>query len=188
MALLPLPMRGFLASSFRVGDKVVYPNHGVGIIEQIALRSNGFTTERYYLLSIRSSALKVTVPCQNATAVGLRGLVCKDEMDRILIFLAQAGGSNNADWKERYREHMDKMKAGTLMEVAEVLKSLLVLHQQKELSVRERKTMERARYLLVNEMAQAKQCDELSVEDMVLAALLKADLRFPDVIGDEGAA
>jgi CarD family transcriptional regulator len=83
---------------------------------------------------------------------------------------------------------MDKMKAGTLMEVAEVLKSLLVLHQQKELSVRERKTLERARYLLVNEMAQAKMCDELLVEDQVLAALLKAELKFPDVIGDEGAA
>lgn len=181
-------MRGILPSSFRVGDKVVYPNHGVGIIEQIALRSNGFTTERYYLLNIRSSALKVTVPCQNANAVGLRGLVGKDEMERILSFLGQAGESNNADWKERYREHMDKMKAGTLMEVAEVLKSLLVLHQQKELSVRERKTLERARYLLVNEMAQAKACDEMSVEDTVLAALLKAELKFPDVIGDEGAA
>ncbi len=181
-------MRGILASSFRVGDKVVYPNHGVGVIEQIALRSNGFTTERYYLLSIRSSSLKVTVPCQNATAVGLRGLVDKGEMDRILVFLAQAGESKNADWKERYREHMDKMKAGTLMEVAEVLKSLLVLHQTKELSVRERKTLERARYLLVNEMAQAMLCDELTVEDLVLGALSKSELKFPDVIGDEGAA
>lgn len=181
-------MRGILASGFRVGDKVVYPNHGVGIIEQIALRSNGFTTERYYLLNIRSSSLKVTVPCQNATAVGLRGLVSKGEMERILAFLGQAGESNSADWKERYREHMDKMKAGSLMEVAEVLKSLLVLNQTKELSVRERKTLARARYLLINEMAQAKQCDELIVEDLVMDALNKAELKFPDVIGDEGAA
>jgi len=160
----------------------------VGVIEQIALRSNGFTTERYYLLNIRSSSLKVQVPCQNATAVGLRGLVDKAEMDRILVFLAQAGESKNADWKERYREHMDKMKAGTLMEVAEVLKSLLVLHQTKELSVRERKTLDRARYLLINEMAQAKMCDENSVEAQVLEALTEAQLKFPDVIGDEGAA
>jgi CarD family transcriptional regulator len=181
-------MRGIPGSNFRVGDKVVYPNHGVGVIEQISLRSNGFVTERFYLLNIRSSSLKVQVPCQNAAAVGLRGLVADEEMERILRFLSQAGESKNADWKERYREHMDKMKAGTLMEVAEVLKSLLVLHQQKELSVRERKTLERARYLLVNEMAQAKMCDELSVEDTVLAALLKADLKFPDVIGDEGVA
>ncbi len=118
-------MRGILGSSFRIGDKVVYPNHGVGVIEQVALRSNGFITERYYLLNIRASNLKVQVPCQNATAVGLRGLVCEDEMVRILRFLSQNGENKNADWKERYREHMDKMKAGTLMEVAEVLKSLL---------------------------------------------------------------
>jgi CarD family transcriptional regulator len=181
-------MRGILGSSFRIGDKVVYPNHGVGIIEQVALRSNGFITERYYLLNIRASNLKVTVPCQNATAVGLRGLVCEDEMVRILKFLSQNGENKNADWKERYREHMDKMKAGTLMEVAEVLKSLLLLHREKELSVRERKLLERARYLLVNEMSQAKGCTENDIDDLILTALAKAKLRFPDIIGDEGAA
>jgi CarD family transcriptional regulator len=181
-------MRGLAVTTFKIGDKVVYPNHGVGVIEQIAMRSNGFMTERYYLLNIKASSLKVTVPCQNATAVGLRGLVAFDEMDRILKFLAESGGYKNADWKERFREHADKMKAGTLMEVAEVLKSLLVLNQEKPLSVRERKMLERARYLLVNEMSQAKMCDENTVDSLLMDSLTKANLKFPDVIGDEGAA
>ncbi len=181
-------MKGILPKSFQIGDKVVYPNHGVGVIEQISMRSNGFLTQRYYLLSIRSSSLKVTVPCENAAAVGLRGLVRQEEIVRILKFLSQTGEAKNADWKERYREHTDKMKAGTLMEVAEVMKSLLVLHREKELSVRERKMLERARYLLVNEMSQAKECSESDIDEMLLLSLTKAKLSFPDVVGDEGAA
>lgn len=181
-------MKGLLPNAFAVGDKVVYPNHGVGIIEQVAMRSNGFQTQRFYLLNIRSSSLKVTVPCENAAAVGLRKLVAAEEILRIFSFLGQAGIPKTADWKERYREHTDKMKAGSLMEVAEVMKSLLVLHQSKELSVRERKMLERARYLLVNEIAQSRGSAENDIDEMLLAALGQAELNFPDVIGDEGHA
>ncbi|HEY0794620.1 MAG TPA: CarD family transcriptional regulator [Acidisarcina sp.] len=175
-------MRSF--PNFQVGDKVVYPNHGIGIVDQISTRSNGFMVERFYQLTIKSSSMKVTVPCGNATNVGLRRVVKQDEVERILCFLGEGLCDANADWKERYREHCDKMKAGSLMEVAEVLKSLLVLNQKKSLGLREQKMLEKARYLLVNEIVQATGASEPGTDDALLAALERAGLKFPDIIGE----
>ena len=170
--------------NFQVGDKVVYPNHGIGVVDQISTRSNGFMIERFYLLTIKSSSMKVMVPCGNARNVGLRSVVTQDEVERILCFLGEGLCSSNADWKERYREHCDKMKAGSLMEVAEVLKSLLVLNQKKSLGLREQKMLEKARYLLVNEIVQATGASEPGTDDALLEALERAGLRFPDIIGE----
>jgi CarD family transcriptional regulator len=170
--------------SFQVGDKVVYPNHGIGIVDQIATRTNGFQVERFYLLTIKASALKVMVPCSNATSVGLRSVVTQGEVERILCFLSDGNCSSNADWKERYREHCEKMKAGSLMEVAEVLKSLLVLNQKKPLGFREQKMLEKARYLLVNEIVQATGATENGTDEALLESLAKAGLKFPDIIGE----
>jgi CarD family transcriptional regulator len=170
--------------NFQVGDKVVYPNHGIGIVDQISTRTIGFQIERFYLLTIKASSLKVMVPCGNAGQVGLRSMVKQDEVDGIFHFLSEGVCSSNADWKERYREHLEKMRAGSLMEVAEVLKSLLVLHQKKALGFREQKMLEKARYLLVNEMAQATGQDDNAIDEDVLASLAKSGLRFPDITGE----
>jgi CarD family transcriptional regulator len=173
-----------LLRSFQVGDKVVYPNHGIGVVDQIATRTDGFQVQRFYMLTIKSSALKVMVPCTNANSVGLRSVVRQDEVERILCFLRDDNCTSNADWKERYREHCEKMKAGSLMEVAEVLKSLLVLNQNKTLGFREQKMLEKARYLLVNEIAQATGVNEMLIDENLLTALSKAGLKFPDIAGE----
>lgn len=170
--------------SFQVGDKVVYPNHGIGIVDQIATRTNGFQVERFYMLTIKSSALKVMVPCGNVLTVGLRRVVRQEEVDSIFAFLGDDQCNSNADWKERYREHCEKMKAGSLMEVAEVLKSLLVLNKKKTLGFREQKMLEKARYLLVNEITQAMGGDETAVDDELIASLERAELKFPDIVGE----
>jgi CarD family transcriptional regulator len=88
--------------------------------------------------------------------------------------------ANNTDWKDRFKENSDKMRTGSLLEVAAVLKSLLVLAQSKPLSFREKKMLERARYLLVSELAMAKNWEEFQVEQMLSKALSKARLRFPE--------
>jgi CarD family transcriptional regulator len=170
--------------SFQVGDKVVYPNHGIGIVDQIATRTNGFQVERFYMLTIKASSLKVMVPCGNVLTVGLRRVVQQQEVDSIYAFLGDDNLSSNADWKERYREHCEKMKAGSLMEVAEVLKSLLVLNKKKALGFREQKMLEKARYLLVNEISQATGGNESAVDDIVVVSLERAGLKFPDIIGE----
>jgi CarD family transcriptional regulator len=166
--------------SFHIGDKVVYPNHGVGIIEQISSRTIGATVEKFYLLKIKSSSLKVMVPFHNVTTVGLRRVVRNGEIQKILDFLTDGECNNNADWKYRFKENSERMRTGSLLDVAAVLKSLLVLNQSKPLSFREKKMLERARYLLVSELSLAKNLDEEHVEELLNRALSKSRLRFPE--------
>ena len=166
--------------SFSIGDKVVYPNHGVGVIEQISSRTIGSQIERFYLLKIKASSLKVMVPFHNVDSVGLRKVVRNGEVQKILDFLTDGKCENHADWKYRFKENSDKMRTGTLIDVAIVLKGLLLLAQEKALSFREKKMLERARYLLVSELAMSKSCDEPEVEDMLNKALAKCKLRFPE--------
>jgi CarD family transcriptional regulator len=170
--------------SFRVGDKVVYPNHGVGVIEQISSRTIGANVEKFYLLNIKSSSLKVMVPFQNAGNVGLRRVIRNGEVQKILDYLTSGKCDNHNDWKYRFKENSDKMRTGSLLEVACVLKSLLMLGQNKPLSFREKKMLERARYLLVSELALAKNLDEGEVEQMLTKALSRSKLKFPEVTAE----
>ena len=173
--------------NFHIGDKVVYPNHGVGVIEQISSRTIGETVEKFYLLKIKSSSLKikasslkVMVPFHNVNTVGLRRVVKNGEIQKIVDFLMDGECDNNADWKYRFKENSERMRTGSLLEVAAVLKGLLLLNQSKPLSFREKKMLERARYLLVSELAMAKNTEEVQIEEMLSKALAKSKLRFPE--------
>jgi CarD family transcriptional regulator len=166
--------------TFHIGDKVVYPNHGVGVIEQIASRSTGPTVERFYLLHIKASSLKVMVPCNNVGSVGMRRVVRNGEIQKVLDLLSLTENGSNADWKDRFKENSDRMRTGSLMEVAGVLKNLIALHAAKPLSFREKKMLERARYLLVSELALARNCEEDKIEEILTATLAKCNLRFPE--------
>jgi CarD family transcriptional regulator len=165
---------------FSVGEKVVYPNHGVGIIEQISSRTIGSSVERFYLLRIRSSSLKVMVPFHNAEAVGLRRIVKHAEAQQILDYLADGKCESSTDWKNRFKENSDKMRTGSLLDVAVVLKGLLILAASKPLSFREKKMLERARFLLVTEMAMALGGDEEEAEEELRKALSRCKLRWPE--------
>ena len=114
------------------------------------------------------------------TRVGLRRVVRNGEVQRILDFLTDGKCENHADWKYRFKENSDKMRTGSLLDVAEVLKGLLLLAQGKALSFREKKMLERARYLLVSELAMSRNCEETDVEDLLNKALGKCKLRFPE--------
>jgi len=167
-------------ANFHIGDRVVYPNHGVGIIEQIGSRSIGATIERYYLLNIKASSLKVMVPCHNAASVGLRRVVRNGEVQKVLDLLSISENGSNGDWKDRFKENSERMRTGSLLEVAGVLKSLIALHQSKPLSFREKKMLERARYLLVSELALARNCEEAKIEELLTLTMAKCNLRFPE--------
>ncbi len=166
--------------NFHIGDKVVYPNHGVGIIEQISSRTIGASVEKFYLLKIKSSSLKVMVPFHNVDMVGLRRVVKNGEIQKIIDFLTEGECDNNADWKYRFKENSERMRTGSLLEVAAVLKGLLLLNQSKPLSFREKKMLERARYLLVSELAMARNVEESQIEEVLSLALAKCKLRFPE--------
>src|SRR5579871_57494 len=170
--------------NFQIGDKVVYPNHGVGVIEQISSRTIGVDVQKFYLLKIKASSLKVEVPFNNVGSVGLRPVVKTGEVTKILNFLMDGKCDNHTDWKYRFKENSDKMRTGSLLEVAVVLKSLLLLAQTKPLSFREKKMLERARYLLVTELAMARNEEEAEVEDVLNKALSECKLKCPEVTAD----
>ena len=168
--------------SFRIGDKVVYPNHGVGVIEQISSKTVGAIVEKFYHLRFKASSLRVEIPFRNIGAVGLRRVIRNGEVQKIVDFLLDGKCENHADWKYRFKENSERMRTGSLLDVAGVLKGLLVLNQSKPLSFREKKMLERARFLLVSEMALAKNVEEPEVEDLLTRALAKSKLRFPEIL------
>jgi CarD family transcriptional regulator len=120
------------------------------------------------------------VPFHNVGNVGLRRVVKNGEIQKILDFLTDGECLNNGDWKDRFKENSEKMRTGSLLDVAAVLKGLLLLHQAKPLSFREKKMLERARYLLVSELAMAKNLEETAIEDLLSKALAKCKLHLPE--------
>ena len=164
---------------FNVGDKVVYPNHGVGIIEQISYGMVDGRTETYYMLRITSSSLKVMIPRSNADAVGLRPVIRNVETTKVLGFIEKGKFNSHHDWKHRFKENSDRMRTGSLIEVAAVLKSLVALSRTKPLSFREKKMLERAKYLLVTELATARNTTAANMETTLVKSLAKARLRMP---------
>lgn len=164
---------------FQIGEKVVYPNYGVGTIENISIRSFGSRTERFYLLRLNSGGTTVLVPFSHVEEVGLRKVTRNGEVGRVLSFLAQGVCRCNGDWKNRYKENCEKMRTGGLLQVAEVLKSLLVLQLSKPLSFREKKMLDRARQLLVAELAISRGITEAEAVEMIQKALAKASLALP---------
>ncbi len=166
---------------FHIGDKVVYPNHGVGVVEQIASLTVGSQVERFYVLSIAASNLKVRIPFHNVGNVGIRPVVRNGEVQKIVEYLSSGECISAADWKDRFRENSERMRTGSLSDVAAVLKGLLTLAQEKSLSFREKKMLERARYLLVSEIAISRNCPEHTIEEALTKALTKCNLRLPEI-------
>lgn len=164
---------------FKIGEKVVYPNHGVGIIEQINYGVLNGRTEKYYMLRIASSGLKVMVPQMNALSVGLRPVIRSGETIKVLGFLEKGKFNSHHDWKHRFKENSERMRTGALIEVAAVLKSLVSLSRSKPLSFREKKMLERAKFLLVSELATARNTSQENMEGALIKSLAKAHLQMP---------
>lgn len=164
---------------FKVGEKVVYPNHGVGVIEQIAHNNFNGQADRYYLVRILSNGLKVTVPCTNAECVGLRRTIKPAEVQGVLRCLENGKIKSYRDWKSRFKQNSERMRTGSLYEVAEVFKSLVALSEKKVLSFREKKMLERCRHLLVAELALVRNVSETTIEQVLEKALSKSRLHLP---------
>jgi len=167
------------AMDYKIGDKVVYPNHGVGMIEQVSYGVLNGRTERYYMIRVVSSGLRVMVPQSNADVVGLRPVIRTNDTTKVLGFLEKGKLNCHHDWKHRFKENSERMRTGSLLEVAVVLKSLVSLSRSKPLSFREKKMLERAKYLLVSEMATARNMTSETAETLVVKSLAKAKLQFP---------
>ena len=158
--------------TFRVGQKVVYPNHGVSLVEKIeAGQMDDGVEQLYFHLRLLSNNSKVMVPKANLDLVGLRPLCHTRDVRALFDILEDGNIDTYKDWKGRYKQNLDKMKTGRLTEVAEVLKNLRLVSQRKSLSFREKKMYERAKYFIVSEVAHVKDILEREAEDLVEQAL-----------------
>ena len=149
---------------FKIGDKVVYPNHGLGIIEQIEKRATGDRMEEFLTLRIVANDSTVMVPRSNTTSVGLRRVVTRKEVEEVFDVLKDTKITLYDDWKGRFQENSDKMRTGSITEVARVFKSLSHLALQKNLSYRERRMLDKAKYLIVSEIAEVERLPTDQVE------------------------
>lgn len=165
--------------SFQVGEKVVYPNQGVGVVEQISTRNLTGQNEVFYLLRLNSSSLRVMVPTSNVENVGLRRVAKGREVQAVFGYLEKGRTKLPSDWKNRFKENSEKMRNGSLQQVSEVFKSLLILNQAKPLSFREKKMLDRSWGLLVDETAVARGLGRPDAEALLVKALSKSNLRVP---------
>src|ERR1700761_5428673 len=165
--------------TFQVGEKVVYPNHGVGTIENISSRSFGTQQERFYLLRLSPNRMTVMVPFSHVEDVGLRKVTKCSEINRVLTFLAAGRPCCAQDWKDRFKENSDRMKGGSLLEIAEVFKALVQIQSTKPLSFREKKMLERSRSMLILETSVARSVSEPEAVNLIAKALAKTALPMP---------
>ncbi|NCN41518.1 CarD family transcriptional regulator [bacterium] len=157
-------------SSFKVGDNAVYPGHGVGKIKAIEAKEILGTNHTFYSIEIIESGMKIMVPTNNTEAVGLRPIISDEEADKVLSILKETDVKiDNQTWNRRYREYMEKIKTGSVYEIAEVLRDLFLLKVDKELSFGERKMLDTARGLLLRELSLAKGREQLEAQEEVKA-------------------
>ncbi len=160
--------RSMLNPEFKVGDVAVYPAHGVGKVSSIEEREIAGSTQRFYILKILDSGMTIMVPTANVRNVGLREVINEGEVEAVYAILRERDISiNEQTWNRRYREYMDKIKTGSVYEIAEVLRDLMLLRYEKELSFGERKMLDTARSLIIKELAIAQDEDETAIADEI---------------------
>jgi CarD family transcriptional regulator len=154
--------------AFSVGDKAVYPSLGVAEVVGLETREIGGNKQAFYILKILETGTKIMIPTRNVTAVGLREVIAEQEVKEVYnILKSKEIAVEGQTWNRRYREYMDKIKTGSVFEIAEVLRDLSVLRGSKELSFGERKMLDNARQLLVKELAIAKNTKETKIEQEI---------------------
>ncbi len=168
--------------TFHIGEKVVYPNHGVATIENISSRAFAGHFERFYLLKLTYTSMTVMVPFSHVEDLRLRKVTRNVEVSRVIGFLSEGRCRRRQDWKDRFKENSEKMQNGSLLAVAEVMKGLLLLQLEKPLSFREKKMLDRSRHMLITEFSTSRGLTEAEAVDMLEKALSKAQLKLPEAL------
>jgi CarD family transcriptional regulator len=157
--------------TFQVGDKVIYPNHGLGIVEGIETKTILGTTCGFYHLRMIGSETTVLVPVDNVDGVGLRRAISDVECERLFSLLGDGKIDNHQNWKGRFKDNSDKMRTGSIYDVVDVLKSLTYLSRSKSLSFREKRMLDRAKFLVVSEISEVLREPSLEIDAKVEKAL-----------------
>ena len=157
--------------SFQIGDKVAHPMYGAGVLESVVPKKVGGVVQEYYIMKLAKSSMIVMIPTQGSEEIGVRPVVDPDQADRVLAAIPSIQVEMTANWNRRYRENMERLKSGDLLEVARVVKGLTLRDAKRSLSTGERKMLHSARQILISELVLSKSLSYETVEAQLDTAL-----------------
>ena len=156
---------------FQIGDKVVHPMYGAGVVDSIVQKTVDDVARDYYILKLPNRSMVVMVPTENCEEIGVRPVVDQEQADRVMAAISDIQVEMTANWNHRYRENMERMKSGDLLEVARVVKGLRLRENQRGLSNGERKMLHTAKQILISELVLSKSVSYESAEAELNTAL-----------------
>ncbi len=151
---------------FNVGDKIVYPMHGAGTIDSIEEKNILGENQAYYIIKMPGE-VKVMVPTSKAEQIGVRNIIGKEEAEKVISILGEDETEMSQNWNKRYRDNMEKMKSGSVYEVADVVRNLSFKQKEKGLSTGEKKMLSNAKQILVSELVLAEHASQDEVEELI---------------------
>lgn len=152
---------------FEVGDRVVYPMHGAGVIEKIESKQVLGEIRDYYVLNVSSGAINIMIPTDNCERIGMRHIISQSEVDEVFALLRADSTAMESNWNRRYRENTEKLKTGDILEVAEVVRNLWRNDKVKKLSAGEKNMLNNAKQILISELALVQDCPASVLLDRV---------------------
>jgi CarD family transcriptional regulator len=155
---------------YKIGDRVVYPMHGAGVIESIEEKEILGEKRQYYILKLPVGDMKVMIPINNCREIGLREVIDSDGVQKVMCILKDQSSNMSTNWNRRYRANLEKIKSGNIYEVAEVVRNLMNRDREKGLSSGERKMLENARQILLSELVLASELEEDGAKSLIESA------------------
>ena len=152
---------------FSIGDKILYPMHGAGVIQEIEKKNILGETREYYILRLPYGDMNVMIPVNNSDDIGIRPIISEKEIEQVFFVLRSETTEMSSNWNRRYRENMDKIRTGDILEVAEVVRNLTRTDRVKKLSTGEKKMLSNAKQILESEVILSGNLDPQKVEDLV---------------------
>ncbi|HOA82276.1 MAG TPA: CarD family transcriptional regulator [Defluviitaleaceae bacterium] len=152
---------------YNVGDKIVYPMHGAGVIESIEEKEILGNRQNYYVVKIPIGEMRVLIPTENVNNIGIREIISEKDAEKVFKMLGSKSEIDTGNWNKRYRENMDKIKSGNIYEVVEVVNALMQRDKEKGLSTGEKKMLSSAKQILISELVLVKNMDPFEIENMI---------------------
>ncbi len=156
---------------FAIGDKIVYPMHGAGIIEEIEEKQILGENRKYYILRVPFGDMKIMIPIDSCAEIGVRSVISDQEVIQVIEVLTSDSTEMSNNWNRRYRENMEKLKTGDIFSVAEVVRNLMRTDKEKKLSTGEKKMLSNAKQILISEIILVKDVDMDEVDKIINSAI-----------------
>lgn len=156
---------------YTIGNKVVYPMHGAGVIEEIEEKKILGETRKYYILKLPCGDMKVMIPIETSSSVGVREIISEEELKEVIATLHDDSSEMPSNWNRRYRENMEKLKTGDAFEVAKVVRNLVRIDREKKLSTGEKKMLSNAKQILLSEIILVRDIEQNEANDIIDGAI-----------------